>query len=141
MSELHLIVDRLSERCPARPRGFVPWRLSDAGRVDVARFRRLVPGADIARTFRLVRDGPILLQKSPQRFCEIKIGNNRIRAAEYLNQCFASVPSLNQSCAVRWAKSCNNIGHHRTLAGPRIAFEIGRRRTATIGPYKDDGTK
>jgi hypothetical protein len=38
--------------------------------------------------------GPILLQKSPQTFCEIRIGNNRIDAGKYLNQCCASAPQL-----------------------------------------------
>jgi hypothetical protein len=38
--------------------------------------------------------GWILLQKSPQTLCEIRIGNNRIDAGEYLNQCCASAPQL-----------------------------------------------
>jgi hypothetical protein len=41
-----------------------------------------------------VSSWPILLQKSPQRFCEIRIGNNRIDTCEYLNQCCASAPEL-----------------------------------------------
>ena len=40
------------------------------------------------------RSGPILLQKSPQSFCEMRIGNNRIDAAEYLNQCCVSASEL-----------------------------------------------
>src|SRR6516165_571938 len=42
------------------------------------------------RTCRNDRIGPILLQKSPQRLCEIRISNNRIDAEGYLNQCCAS---------------------------------------------------
>jgi hypothetical protein len=41
-----------------------------------------------------VRVGPILLQKSPQRLCEIRIGNNRIDAVKFLNQCCARAPDL-----------------------------------------------
>jgi hypothetical protein len=47
---------------------------------------------------------PILLQKSPQTFCEIRIGNNRIDAGEYLNQCCASVPHLESILRGRMGK-------------------------------------
>jgi len=50
-------------------------------------------------------NGPILLQKSPQGFCEIGIGKNRIGTAEYLNQSCASVP--------------HNIGPEATLLAIR----------------------
>src|SRR3974377_2372933 len=38
--------------------------------------------------------GPILLQKSPQKFCETRISNNRIEAGKFVNQCCASTPDL-----------------------------------------------
>ena len=43
---------------------------------------------------RQFRVGPILLQKSPQKFCETRISNNRIEAGKFLNQCCASTPDL-----------------------------------------------
>jgi len=44
------------------------------------------------------------LQKSPQALCEIKIGNNRIDAGEYLNQCCASAPQLESILRSRMGK-------------------------------------
>jgi hypothetical protein len=48
----------------------------------------------ILRKGREVCCRPILLQKSPQRSCEMRIGNNRIDAAEHLNQRSASAPEI-----------------------------------------------
>src|SRR6516164_5666651 len=56
------------------------------------------------RTFRDFRVGPILLQKSPQRFCEIRIGNNRIDVGEYLNQCCGSASQLESILRGRMGK-------------------------------------
>ena len=47
---------------------------------------------------------PILLQKSSQRFCEIRIGNNRIDVGEYLNQCCESASQLESILRGRMGK-------------------------------------
>jgi hypothetical protein len=49
---------------------------------------------DSGRTFPEVREVPIVLQKSPNKLCEIKICNNRIGAPVPLRRCCAFVPDL-----------------------------------------------
>src|SRR6516225_3979550 len=66
---------RVGPNCKARQRHSarqkaVKLRASKSG---------LPPKADMEQTCRHVADGPILLQKSPQTFCEIRIGNNLTR--------------------------------------------------------------
>jgi hypothetical protein len=62
------------------------------------------PTPEVLAASQYRRSGPILLQKSPQRFCEIRIGNNRIDVGEYLNQCCESASQLESILRGRMGK-------------------------------------
>jgi hypothetical protein len=52
------------------------------------------PEADVGADIVLRRLVPIVLQKSPNRLCEIEICNDRIGARAFLNRCCAFAPDL-----------------------------------------------
>src|SRR5215472_9684421 len=93
------------------------------------------------RTSRHVADGPIFLQKSPQRFREIRIGNNRIGAGEYLNQCCASTPELESILRCRMGKIFlqQNRPKADRVAQPMLSaitlFSLAGRAEALLFPF------
>jgi len=62
------------------------------------------PQADIGRGGWQVRSVPIVLQKSPQIICRIRMRNNRIAANAFLNQHCALAPDLESMLRARMRK-------------------------------------